>query len=341
MTVADNLRRGRPGTYEVWYATWNDPRTGDGFWLRYVIESHANAGRAAAPEAVRSEIEPDYAEVWFARFCAADPAKTFGVHQRFATATSHDAPFEIAIGDSTLRHDGARGSLRARGHDVTWDLAWQAGDRTLRLFPDLAYRLGIGETTVLSPNPQVAARGTIVVDGERYELAGAPLGQTHLWGTRHAYSWAWAHCAFESGELLELLAVCLNRGGVMTPPLVMVRFGDHALNQFRHVALNRASWDAGRVTFTARGATVKLEGELTCAPSQLIVAPYLDPDGTEVFCANTEIGDARIVESRRDVLGTRWHVHRTHTSAGRAHFEAGGRTRFATVTREHELADAR
>lgn len=316
-TTHDNLRRALPGTYEVWYATWNDPDTGDGFWLRYVIE-------------------PDYAEVWFARFCVRDAARTFGVHRRFPAAASHDAPFGVDIGGAHLAHDGARGALTAGGHELAWDLAWRPADAAMRLLPDLAYRLGIGETSVVSPNPCVAATGSVVIDGDRYELAGVPLGQTHVWGKKHAYDWTWARCVFAGGELLELLATRLHRRGVLLPPLVMARLGDVELNQFRHVAVNRARWDIGRVSFVARSLRVKVEGELTCSPDAMVMAPYLDPDGTEVFCANTEIGDARLVVFRRGALG--WRADRTLVSRGGAHFEIGRRTRDPRVTRVHELA---
>jgi hypothetical protein len=117
----------------------------------------------------------------------------------------------------------------------------------------------------------------------------------------------------------------------------MVRFGDRALNQFRHVAGNRARWEVGTVSFVARGGRVKLAGELTCTPAQMVLAPYLDPDGTEVFCANTEIGDARVVEYRRGVMG--WREHRRLALRGRAHFEIGGRDRDPRVERVHELAE--
>ena len=50
----DRRFEGKVGTYEVWYLTWNDPKTDCGYWLRYVIES-PNSG------------EP-YGEYWFARF---------------------------------------------------------------------------------------------------------------------------------------------------------------------------------------------------------------------------------------------------------------------------------
>ncbi len=312
-TIADNLRRAWPGCYEVWYLTWNDAATGDGFWLRYVIE-------------------PTYAELWFARYCARDPQRSFGVHQRFADATSRDEPFEVAIGGARLGHDHTAGAI---GDRIAWDLRWHPAERAMRLLPDLSYRFGIGETTVVSPNPRVAMSGHVEVDGERYTFDGVALGQSHVWGRRHARNWTWGRCAFDD-DLLEVFATRLYRRGILLPAIAMVRLGDLALNQFRHVAVNRARWDVGKVAFTARSALVKLEGELTCTPEQMIDAPYLDPDGTEVFCANTEIGDASLIEHRRGGMG--WREHRRLSVRGRAHFEVGGRDRDPRVTREHELA---
>jgi hypothetical protein len=68
-----------------------------------------------------------------------------------------------------------------------------------------------------------------------------------------------------------------------------------------------------------------------------VLAPYEDPDGTDVFCANTEIGDAHLTIYRRS--GLRWREHRQLHAAGRAHFETGGRTRDPAVVREHVLVE--
>jgi hypothetical protein len=89
------------------------------------------------------------------------------------------------------------------------------------------------------------------------------------------------------------------------------------------------------VQFTGVSAMSKVVGELRCAPESLILAPYLDPDGTAVYCANTEIGDATVTLYRRS--GLRWREHRTLTATRRAHFETGGRTRDPAVVREHIL----
>jgi hypothetical protein len=322
---------GRTGVYEVWYLTWNHPATGQGFWLRYVIEAPT---RGAA-----------HAELWFARFDPKDPARTFGFHRRFPITTVADTtdPFTVTIADARLAHDHAFGATTGDGHTVEWDLHWAPADRPLLMYPELAYRAHIGDTTAKMPNPRVLVSGKIVVDGEHLDLDRVTAGQNHLWGTRHAYAWTWAHCTELAGApgvdttLFELIAARLHRGRITTPPLVMAVLdldGERlAFNQFRHVARNRARWSSGRVAFTARSATHKLEGELVATPERMINAPYLDPDGRPIWCANTEIGDARLIVYER--AGLTWRERCRLACAGRAHFEVGGRTRDPAVTREH------
>jgi len=315
------------GVYEVWFMTWNHAATDQGFWLRYITEAPIDGESRA--------------ELWFARFDPKTPARTFGIHKHFPAAAASKDPFSLSIAGSRLGHDHAIGQLAGGRHDVKWDLRWQPGDDVLRLLPDVAYH-GIGESTVISPNPRVAMTGTIVVDGEELSFDRAPFGQSHIWGKKHAFSWTWGRCAEFAGApgaLLEVFGSRLQRRGVTLPPLFLVTLdldGEHyRLNQLRHMASNRGSWGSGRVKFSAWSASIKIEGELTCKPEDMVLAPYLDPDGTEVFCANTEIGDARITIFRRAGLG--WRELRTLEGKRRAHFEVAGRQRDPAVAREHVL----
>ncbi|NVB80334.1 MAG: hypothetical protein HOV81_18215 [Kofleriaceae bacterium] len=319
------------GVYEVWYLTWNHPGTDQGFWLRYITE---------APVAG----EP-HAELWFARFDPKRPDKTFAIHKHFPVSqlASSTQPFSLSIADSRLGHDHARGQLAGDGHDVRWDLRWDPSHELVRQLPDVMYaRGGLGETTVQSPNPRVAMSGSVVVDGEQLSFDRATLGQTHLWGKKHAYSWTWGRCAEFAGApdaLLEILGVRLQRRGVMLPPMFLLALDldgeHHRLNQWRHVTRNRATWNGQHVAFSAQSLTVKVEGELTCAPGDMVASPYVDPDGQDLWCMNTMIGDARITIHRR--AGLRWREHRRLEGKRRAHFELGGRVRDPAVTREHIL----
>ncbi len=84
---------------------------------------------------------------------------------------------------------------------------------------------------------------------------------------------------------------------------------------------------------TAFSTTTKVELEMTCSPDDMVNAPYVDPDGTDLWCANTEIADARLVVYKRS--GLRWREHRRLEARRRAHFEVGGRERDPSVTRPH------
>ncbi|MGE5187146.1 MAG: tocopherol cyclase family protein [Acidobacteriota bacterium] len=333
MSEQDNQRHwdaAKQGVYEVWYVTWNDPGTDQGFWLRYITEAPLHDGTARG-------------ELWFARFDPRAPDRTFGIHKRFSQVDAACEPFALAIGGARLGHDHAIGAVAGGGHQVEWNLRWDPSSYVLRQLPDVMYaRGGLGETTVLSPNPRVPLSGSLVVDGERLAFDRAIAGQTHLWGKKHAYSWVWGRCAEFAGApdgVLELLGTRLERRGRVLPPMALVVLdldGErHHLNQLRHVAAHRAKWGAGRVTFSAWSPTVKIEGEMTAPPEAFVMAPYEDPDGTHVYCANTEIGDARVTVYRRSGLG--WREHRRLEARHRAHFELGGRTRDPAVVREHVL----
>jgi hypothetical protein len=319
------------GAYEVWYVTWNHPGTDQGFWLRYLSEAPVNG--------------PARGELWFARFDPRDPGRTFGIHKHLPAPSGREGPFALAIGDAQLAHDHAIGELAGGGHDVRWDLRWEPAREALRQLPDVMYlRGGLGETTVLSPNPRVPLSGTVTIDGETLTFDRAVAGQTHLWGRKHAYSWTWGRCAEfggAPGAVLEILGVKLQRRGITLPRLFVATLaldGEvHRFSQFRHVVRNRASWSGCTVEFEAWSPAVRIEGQLTCRPEDMVLAPYLDPDGTEVFCANTEIGDAHVRVFHR--AGLAWREQRVLVGARRAHFELGGRVRDPAITREHVLVE--
>ena len=318
------------GHYEVWYLTCDHAPSGTGYWIRYTLES---------PKEGHGE---PYACLWFARFDKARPERTFGIHRRFAigamTATAE--PFVVTIGGNRLTSGAAKGELAGDGHVAAWDLTWPASTAVHRQLPDVMYaRGGVGETTVMSPNVLVPVSGTITVDGDTVRLDGDSGGQTHLWGRKHAFAWAWGRCTFPGRRdvVVEALAVKLRRRGVTLPTLAIVgvRMGDEllAMNQFRHTVFNRAEWGTGRFTFRAANATAKIAADFTCRPDDMIVAPYEDPDGEPSFCSNTEIGDGRVTIYRRRGLGWREDV----TLVGSAHFEVGSRIRDPAVTKDHVL----
>src|SRR5206468_11509277 len=118
----------------------------------------------------------------------------------------------------------AEGSVAGDGHQASWRLAWPTGEPTYRLLPDWMYRGSFAPTKPFSPNVATRATGELIVDGERIELSAAPAQQGHLFGTRHAERWAWAHCDALDGEdaVVHALTAQGRRGPVLTPYVTSV-----------------------------------------------------------------------------------------------------------------------
>lgn len=324
----------RTGHYEVWYLTVNHRPSQTGYWIRYTLESPLHA--------------PPYVQLWFAHFDAREPGRNFGIHRTLpieALATEQ-APFSVTMGESRLTHQGAHGRLAGAGHEATWDLAWPAASTIHHHLPGLMYRGGgLGETTVLSPNLDVPVSGTITVDGRTFALHDEPGGQTHLWGRKHAHAWAWGHCntfTNRPGATLEALSVQLMRGGRMLPRLTLFTLyldgQAYRLNGFRHTLLTGGDHGIGYFAFHGRTARLRIEGAFSCRPEDMVVAPYVDPDGEPSWCANTEVADLHVTIYERSGLG-RWRERERLLAPRGGHFEVAGRQPPAEVPTAHILVD--
>jgi hypothetical protein len=325
------------GHYEVWYASLTHAPTRTGFWIRYTLESPCDG--QGAP----------YAQLWFARFDARDPERTFGLNRRYAIdELRHTAsPFSLTLGPAELRDGLLRGQLagaadEGAAHEIAWDLAFPPAARVHLWLPRALYQVSLTESLVLSPHLDVAARGEITVDGERYVLDGAPLGQSHIWGRKHLYSWAWAHCnAFEGapGAALEALTARVRRGPLVLPKATLLTlYLDGEELRFTEPwapLATRADYATGRYALTAVGPRARIEAELTCRADDMILAEYVDPDGDPAYCHNTGVADARVILYRRSPFVGRFREHRRLTADRGAHFEWGARAGDPHVRRRH------
>ena len=173
---------GAPGHYEVYYLTLTDPATGVGVWIRYTM---------LAPLA--NVDGPASAALWF---LAMDPrpgaSPTLARKQTFPIARLHAEadPFELTIDTATLTDGGMRGTL----DDISWELRWSPSGKAYAHVHPVLRRAGVAKTVLVLPHADLTIDGTIELGGERLELRGAKGGQAHLWGSKHAASWTWAHC---------------------------------------------------------------------------------------------------------------------------------------------------
>lgn len=318
------------GHYEVWYLTGNDPKTETGYWIRYTLESPLHG--------------PAYAQLWFACFDKRNPANNIAINKRFPISDeSSNHPFAFVVGDSRLGHDRATGRLQTEDSDISWDLRWEPSQVTLRQLPPLFYqRGGLADTTVLTPNPSIAVTGSIVMGDRTVHLDGAKFGQTHIWGSKHASSWAWGHCngfSDHDDAVFEFLSVRLRRGPVITPPLTMATLlldgHQYSFNRLRDLPRSRSTWSTGRVSFTAYGPLSRLEGEFSCRPKDMILAQYADPDGEPSYCANTEVADLQLILSTRTGIRDRYREQAELCATGSGHFEIARRQRDPAIGKDH------
>src|SRR3954466_16003932 len=98
---------GRPGHYEVWYATLTDPRTATGVWIRYALRAPLVAGEDAEGTLWRAAMTPGGER---------DARRaSFPVGQLEA----HADPFRVCLAGADLSDRGAAGGAR--------EGAWGAG----------------------------------------------------------------------------------------------------------------------------------------------------------------------------------------------------------------------
>jgi hypothetical protein len=333
---ANRMRwRGAPGHYEVWYATLSHLASRTGFWIRYTLEAPLSG--------------PPYAQLWFARFDGDRPEATFGINQKLPiSAFAHQAaPFDLRLGSArfTASETSAvlSGALEGDGHRAEWQLSFRPATEVHRHLPSIAYHAGWAETVVLSPSARALAHGQVTVDGKRYAFDGEPLGQTHLWGRKHAYAWAWSHCtAFveDPGATLETLTVRIKRGPLVLPPLTMLSLqlgsGEQiVVREPWQLPRARSSYGTGRYALEGSSGDRRVEIELSCRPEDMLMAEYADPDGEAAWCHNTECADARVRLFRRARRG--WEETQVLESHRGAHYEWAARAGDPLVKKRHVL----
>lgn len=310
---------GSPGHYEVYYLTLTDPRTGVGIWLRYTM---------LAP----STGEPASCALWL---LAMDPraghAPRFGRKLTLAISDlSADAdPFALRIGAATLSDRGAAGGFE----DVSWDLRWSpSGHAYEHVHPSLR-RAGVAQTILVLPHADLTVEGTVSLAGETLTLTEARGGQAHLWGRKHANSWAWVHCNdftdLEGGPVpgafVDAVSVFVPRVGrevgPNTPVVARIDGEDFASTSPLRVLANPSTFALTGWRFEATDGRRKLIGEVDAVREQLAGVTYHDPDGQLAYCYNGETASMRLhlYERARRVGG--WAHRRTLLAAGRAHFE--------------------
>lgn len=317
---ANELRwDGEPGHYEVYYLSLTEPASGVGLWIRYTMVAPLPA---TGEEATCS--------LWLMAMGPANGDGRLGRKRSWPVAElrARAEPFELRIADAILRDDGMTGGF----DDVAWDLSWAPGPRAYEHVHPLLQRAKVAKTVLVLPHADLAVSGTVKLPGRELALDGARGGQAHLWGSKHASRWAWAHCNDfrgldgepRPGDFLDGVSVYVPRLGREIGPSTPVvgRFGgaDFASTGPLRVTRNRSHFALTSWQLEAHDEARKVVATVDAPRDALVGVTYHDPDGKLAYCYNSEVASARVHVWDRE-RGTGWRLTDTLVAPGRAHFE--------------------
>jgi hypothetical protein len=307
---------GSPGHYEVYYLSATDRASGLGLWIRYTL---------CAPLEGRGECA-----LWFmamdrdgARFARKSSYPLDALEPR-------DDPFHLTLAGADLSDRGMAGGY----DDVAWELSWVPSLSPAEHVHPLLQRAGLAKTVLVLPHPDLAISGTVRFGGHEFALDGARGGQAHLWGSKHAARWTWAHANDlrgldgepRPGAYVDGVSVYVPRFGRELGPSTPVvgRFGEADFRATNPAQVVRSASAFGLTTwrFEARAGKRKVVGEVDARRETLVGVTYHDPDGDLAYCYNSEVASMRLFVWDRTAPGRfGWMLRDTLVADGTAHFE--------------------
>jgi hypothetical protein len=290
--------RGQRHRLEVWYATFTDLATGDGYWLHHEV---------VAPT---DEDAKPYAHGWLSTFPADGAPST----TRFGPAPPGEKAWFDA-GDAIVEEGVLRGP--------SWDLTFADRAGPLYTFPKLAWDHELLPAAQIVPYPTATFRGRI----NNTEIAEAQGALARIYGHGSAERWGWLHADLGGGDVVEVVAAApRKRGALNLRPLPVVRMrvdgGDWPRANLTNALVGRAQVALPRWSVVVRTRRRRLRAVVLIPPERSVVLTYVDPDGSTCTCTNSERASAEVTLESYD---GGWRTERHWSIEGAAHAEVGTR----------------
>jgi hypothetical protein len=285
-------RAGR-GHVESYFVKANDPKGDRALWLKWTIYAGLRAPRAALSEVWAIAFDRERGHV-------AVKATVPWSEGQFSTTRT-----EVTVDGCTLSPEGARGSVATGDRRVDYDLSFSNDGQPLTLFPTRFFYEGpFPSQKLVSPQPDMRVRGTMTVNGERWEVDGWPGLYGHNWGRGNAHVYGWGHCNLwddaEPGDALmfEGTSGRVKVGPVLTPmtTLFCVSYAGvrYYFNAAPDLVRNRGEITPRRWRFAGKNHLARVEGELFASTDDFVGLYYANPDGSMTHCLNTKLAHARL-----------------------------------------------
>jgi len=249
---------GRAGRYEVWYLI-----VAGKFWLRYTL-------RVPTDPAEEGE-----AALWLVSFAGTPAARKEVFPLEAFRAPGSGWPIEL--GPARLCGTAAHGSLAG----ARWELELHGDAPPFAHTHPLVRALRVAKTQLVCSAPALAISGFVEVDGVRQALDRAPGHQAHIWGSRHAQRWGWAHANGPGGRWVEALAAKVPGA----PQLALWATEERRANGPLALLRTHALVEPGRLEV----GPYRVEAD----PRSVVGVTYQDPDGTPAYCYHAECARLR------------------------------------------------
>jgi hypothetical protein len=312
---------GSPGHYEVYYLSATDPGSGLGLWIRYTMLAPLQG--------------PAECALWFMAMDRDGSRFARKATRPIEELTAQHEPFHLTLAGADLSDRGMAGGF----DDVAWELLWEPSLPAVEHVHPLVRRSGVAKTLLVLAHPDLAVSGTVRFGGHEFALDGARGGQAHLWGSKHAERWAWAHASDlrgldgerRPGAYVDGVSVYVPRFGRELGPSTPVvgRFGGRDFRSTDPVRVVRNASRFGLTTwrFEARDGARRVVGEVDAPRETLVGVTYHDPDGDTAYCYNSEVASMRLFVWDRTARGRfGWTLRDTLVADGTTHFEYAQRT---------------
>ena len=281
------------GFYEVWYLKLNIAPNKPALWLRFTTLSSKNGLKKIA-ETWAIFFDPENSD----QATQAGSIKKIAIKSTAnlgAYSTKNDGT--ISIEDSILGPNFTKGCVVSRGNKIEWDLSFTPNDFTFFHVPQIFEKLKLSKSTVCKPNINIHFTGTFSVNGKKYECHSSPGCSGHIWGTKYAHSWSWAHCnLFENNPdcVLEILSARIKLGDLIASPQMSALFFQYKgeqlqLNKFTDLFTIQSKAGLTNWDFAAEHKNFRISGNIKCSLNELTTITYEDTDGSYLYCKNTEL----------------------------------------------------
>lgn len=306
---------GSPGHYEAHFLTATDAASGLGFWIRYSLHAPLDG--------------PAEGALWFMTMDRAGERLARRVTCPADAYRPATEPFGLALGNAELSDRGMAGAFE----DVAWELSWQPGPAAGHPVHPLLRRTWAASSVLVLSHPDLAITGTLRAAGRELVLDGARGVQAHVWGSRHARRWTWAHaCDLHGadglprpGAWIDAVSAFVPRlGREIGPSTPVVGLLDDA--EFRstsplRVLRNPSAPGLTGWRFGATAGSRRVLGEVAASRGSLVGVTYHDPDGSLLHCYNSEVATLRLSVWDRRRRRSGWLLRDRLSAIDRAHFE--------------------